>query len=127
MQRLYSSGARATFRASSRELDEPISGCQQRKKSCKFAAALADGLGLGLASLQTGYTTTRQWCPRFIERLHNRNVRGETRDLDLTNRRVRTMKSQGMPAARLETVDVSELDRIERWRHEELERAGYDA
>ena len=36
------------------------------------------------------------------------------------------MKSQGMPAARLETVDVSELDRIERWRHEELERAGYD-
>lgn len=37
------------------------------------------------------------------------------------------MKSQGMPAARLETVDVSELDRIERWRHEELERAGYDA
>lgn len=37
------------------------------------------------------------------------------------------MKSQGMPAARLETVDVSELDRIESWRHEELERAGYDA
>lgn len=36
------------------------------------------------------------------------------------------MKSHGMPAARLETLDVSELDRIERWRHEELERAGYD-
>jgi hypothetical protein len=36
------------------------------------------------------------------------------------------MKSQGMPAARLETLDVSELERIERWRHEELERAGYD-
>jgi hypothetical protein len=37
------------------------------------------------------------------------------------------MKSQGMPAARLETLDLSELDRIERWRREELERAGYDS
>jgi hypothetical protein len=37
------------------------------------------------------------------------------------------MKSQGMSAARLETSDVSELDRIETWRREELERAGYDS
>ena len=32
-----------------------------------------------------------------------------------------------MSAAELETVFVSEMDRIEQWRHEELERAGYDA
>ena len=32
-----------------------------------------------------------------------------------------------MSAAELETLYVSELDRIERWRHEELERAGYDS
>jgi hypothetical protein len=38
-----------------------------------------------------------------------------------------TMKSQGMSAARLETSDASELDRIETWRREELERAGYDS
>lgn len=31
-----------------------------------------------------------------------------------------------MSAAELETVFVSEMDRIEQWRHEELERAGYD-
>lgn len=31
-----------------------------------------------------------------------------------------------MSAAELETVFVSEIDRIEQWRHEELERAGYD-
>jgi hypothetical protein len=31
-----------------------------------------------------------------------------------------------MSAADLETLYVSEMDRIERWRHEELERAGYD-
>jgi hypothetical protein len=31
-----------------------------------------------------------------------------------------------MSAAELETRFVTELDRIERWRHEELERAGYD-
>jgi hypothetical protein len=39
---------------------------------------------------------------------------------------MRTMKSQGMSAARLETSDASELDRIETWRRQELERAGYD-
>jgi hypothetical protein len=32
-----------------------------------------------------------------------------------------------MSAADLELVFVSEIERIERWRHEELERAGYDA
>ena len=32
-----------------------------------------------------------------------------------------------MSAAELETVFVSEMDRIEQWRHQELERAGYDA
>jgi hypothetical protein len=32
-----------------------------------------------------------------------------------------------MSAAELETLYASELDRIERWRHEELERAGYDS
>jgi len=32
-----------------------------------------------------------------------------------------------MSAAELETLYVSEVDRIEQWRHEELERAGYDA
>ena len=31
-----------------------------------------------------------------------------------------------MSAAELETLYSSEIDRIERWRHEELERAGYD-
>lgn len=31
-----------------------------------------------------------------------------------------------MSAARLETSDASELDRIETWRRQELERAGYD-
>jgi hypothetical protein len=32
-----------------------------------------------------------------------------------------------MSAAELESVYVSEMDRIEQWRHEELERAGYDS
>ncbi len=32
-----------------------------------------------------------------------------------------------MSAAELETLYVSEIDRIERWRHDELERAGYDS
>ena len=31
-----------------------------------------------------------------------------------------------MSAAELETMYSSEIDRIERWRHDELERAGYD-
>ena len=31
-----------------------------------------------------------------------------------------------MSAAELELVHVSERDRVEQWRHEELERAGYD-
>ncbi len=31
-----------------------------------------------------------------------------------------------MSAAELELLCVSEIDRIEQWRHEELERAGYD-
>ena len=31
-----------------------------------------------------------------------------------------------MSAADLELITVSEVERIERWRHEELERAGYD-
>ena len=31
-----------------------------------------------------------------------------------------------MSAAELETLYASEIDRIEQWRHEELERAGYD-
>jgi len=31
-----------------------------------------------------------------------------------------------MSAAELEVLYVSEIDRIEQWRHEELERAGYD-
>jgi hypothetical protein len=31
-----------------------------------------------------------------------------------------------MSAAELETFYVSEMDRIEQWRHDELERAGYD-
>jgi hypothetical protein len=32
-----------------------------------------------------------------------------------------------MSAAELETLYVSEMDRIEHWRHQELQRAGYDA
>ena len=32
-----------------------------------------------------------------------------------------------MSAAELEMLYVSEMDRIEQWRHEELQRAGYDA
>jgi hypothetical protein len=32
-----------------------------------------------------------------------------------------------MSAAELEVLYVSEIDRIEQWRHAELERAGYDA
>jgi hypothetical protein len=39
---------------------------------------------------------------------------------------MRAMKSQGMSAARVETSVASELDRIETWRREELQRAGYD-
>ena len=35
-------------------------------------------------------------------------------------------KGGGMSAAELETLYVSEVDRIEQWRHDELERAGYD-
>lgn len=31
-----------------------------------------------------------------------------------------------MSAADLEVMHINEIDRIERWRHEELERAGYD-
>jgi hypothetical protein len=31
-----------------------------------------------------------------------------------------------MSAADLELMHFSEIERIERWRHEELERAGYD-
>ena len=31
-----------------------------------------------------------------------------------------------MSAAELELIYGSEIERIERWRHEELERAGYD-
>ncbi len=31
-----------------------------------------------------------------------------------------------MSAAELQLMHVTEIDRIERWRHEELERAGYD-
>jgi hypothetical protein len=32
-----------------------------------------------------------------------------------------------MSAAELEIVYISEMDRIEQWRHQELERAGYDS
>jgi hypothetical protein len=32
-----------------------------------------------------------------------------------------------MSAAELESLYVNEIDRIEQWRHEELERAGYDS
>ena len=32
-----------------------------------------------------------------------------------------------MSAAELELMHVSEIDRIHQWRHEELERAGYDS
>jgi hypothetical protein len=32
-----------------------------------------------------------------------------------------------MSAAELETLYGSEMDRIEQWRHQELERAGYDS
>ena len=32
-----------------------------------------------------------------------------------------------MATAEVEVWSVSEIDRIERWRHEALERAGYDA
>ena len=36
-------------------------------------------------------------------------------------------KGGGMSAAELEMVYGTEMDRIEQWRHEELERAGYDS
>ena len=36
-------------------------------------------------------------------------------------------KGGGMSAAELELTHVSERDRIEQWRHEALERAGYDS
>ena len=32
-----------------------------------------------------------------------------------------------MSAAELELLHVSEVDRVERWRHEALSRAGYDS
>jgi hypothetical protein len=35
-------------------------------------------------------------------------------------------KDGGMSAAELQVQHVSEIDRIERWRHEALQRAGYD-
>ena len=35
-------------------------------------------------------------------------------------------KGGGMSAAELELLPVTERDRIEQWRHEALERAGYD-
>ena len=35
-------------------------------------------------------------------------------------------KGGGMSAAELEVRHASEIDRIESWRHEALERAGYD-
>jgi hypothetical protein len=35
-------------------------------------------------------------------------------------------KGGGMSAAELQVHYASEVDRIERWRHEALERAGYD-
>jgi len=35
-------------------------------------------------------------------------------------------KGDGMSAADLELTFVPEIERIERWRHEELQRAGYD-
>jgi hypothetical protein len=35
-------------------------------------------------------------------------------------------KGGGMSAAELEVLDVTEMDRIEQWRHEALERAGYN-
>jgi hypothetical protein len=41
--------------------------------------------------------------------------------------RTNLRKGDGMSAADLELVYGSEIERIERWRHEELERAGYDA
>ena len=34
-------------------------------------------------------------------------------------------KGGGMSAAELEVLDPTEMDRIEQWRHEALERAGY--
>lgn len=37
-----------------------------------------------------------------------------------------TEKAAAMSAAELEVRSTSEMDRIERWRHEALERAGYD-
>ena len=37
-----------------------------------------------------------------------------------------TAKGGVMSAAELELLYVSEIDRIEQWRHEALERAGYD-
>jgi hypothetical protein len=35
-------------------------------------------------------------------------------------------KGGGMSAAELEVLDVTEMDRIEQWRHQALERAGYN-
>lgn len=35
-------------------------------------------------------------------------------------------KGGGMSAAELQVLHASEMDRIEQWRHEALERAGYD-
>jgi alpha-D-ribose 1-methylphosphonate 5-triphosphate diphosphatase PhnM len=35
-------------------------------------------------------------------------------------------KGGGMSAAELEVMFVSEMDRVEQWRQEELARAGYD-
>ena len=35
-------------------------------------------------------------------------------------------KGGGMSAAEVEVLPTTERDRIERWRHEALERAGYD-
>ncbi len=41
--------------------------------------------------------------------------------------RITTMRKGGvMSAAELELTYFSEIERIERWRHDELERAGYD-
>src|SRR5262245_9466340 len=46
-----------------------------------------------------------------------------------TNRRVTPIpkaKGGGMSAAELQVLHSTEMDRIEQWRHEALERAGYD-
>jgi hypothetical protein len=70
-------------------------------------------------------------CPHgtFTPAQLNPPKKGATDTSNWTKRRVTPIpkaKGGGMSAAELEVVHGTEQDRIEQWRHEALERAGYN-